>query len=165
MTDASAQTASKKFNWIIQQNEAGSLMTLDVPFKRNKSKAYLTIIISKRKGEARPDVISVMVPEPLTKSDGLYLMFARAEKRNGKTLIIRDTNMTANASFSNCNSEFCTVQINNGYLSGRSKQKAYDVLDNLMKFDEATFLYFDKAGHETISVPLESFKKQYKELP
>jgi hypothetical protein len=155
----------KQYTWLIEKNEQGSLMTLDVPFKMQKRNGYLTVIVSKRKGEARPDVITIMVPQPVKKENGMYVMFARAQQKNGKNLIVRDTNMTANTSFSNCNSEFCSVQINKGYLTGRSRQQTYDVLQNLLSYDEMTFLFFDKKNNIRVDVPLASFKKQYKELP
>jgi hypothetical protein len=163
-TVKSQTSSAKKFTWLIQQNEQGSVMSLDIPYAVKKKTRYLTIIISKRKGEVRPDVVSVMLPAPVKKEDGMYVMFSEAQNRNGKHLIVRDTNMTANAKFSNCNSEFCTVQMNGGYLTGRSREKKYDVIENFQKYDEVTFLYFDKTGHQAVSVPLSTFKKQYKEL-
>ncbi|HYM21176.1 MAG TPA: hypothetical protein VEW28_09285 [Candidatus Kapabacteria bacterium] len=161
---ALADSAAKSFTWDVQKVEKGALMYLDVPFQRGDSIAYLTLTVAKMKGTDRPDVISIMVPSPAKKENGLYFMFSKTVRKDGKFGVEPDTSSASSIGFIDCNSEFCTARIKDGYIIGKTKEAKTDVFREFLKYDHVWFLYFDSTGHQSVSVPLFSFKKQYKEL-
>src|SRR5882672_7047513 len=82
---AIADSAVKTFTWDIQKAERGSLMFLDIPYQRDNqdSVEYLTLTIAKDTSQKRPDFISIIIPNNIVQSNGIFIKFATSVRENG----------------------------------------------------------------------------------
>lgn len=161
-----ADLAVKVFTWDIQKEEQGTLMFLDVPYKRGISDSieYLTLTIAKDKTKQRPEFISIIIPNNVVQSNGIFIKFAKSVTKNGESTVELEKRNPVKIQFEKCNDETCTARIINGYATHDNGEKE-DIFQKLLDFDHILFLFIYSDGtHKTVAVPLFSFKQQYKTL-
>ena len=114
---AAADAAVKAFTWDIQKEEKGSLMFLDVPYKRDNSDSteVLTLTVAKDKTKQRPDFISVIVPSNVVHDNGIFIKFSKTIKENGEWKMKMEDGLPVRVLFEKCNDEYCTARIIGGY--------------------------------------------------
>jgi len=153
-----AKTAEKIFTWDIEKSEKGTMMFLDVPYLREKqnTEEYLTLTVAKAKSEPRPKFISIIIPNNIVKSNGIFIKFGNEELEKASPVKVE---------FENCSNETCTARIIGGYLSGKTSKEKIDVFQKFLIFKHVYFLFtYSDGSHKSIAVPLYSFQKQYKSL-
>ena len=163
-----ADAAVEMFTWDLMKSEKGTLMVLDVPFLRDghKKEEYLTLSVAKDTGKARPTFISVIVPNNIVQSNGIFISFANTIKtRDGMRSMEMQKDKPVRLLFESCNKEDCTGRIMEGYANQENDTTKVDIFQKLLDFDHVLFLiiYSDKT-HKSIAVPLSFFKEQYKTL-
>ncbi len=170
-TNSMANQAIRSFTWDIQQVARGSLMFLDVPFKRENldSAEYLTLAVAKDKQQSRPQFISIMVPNDVVQKNGIHISFAktiRTQKDPGWA-VEPDQSSPASIPFDHCDNEkqSCTARIMGGYWVNDSSGKKVDIFQKLLDFDQVYFqVSYPDGSQKSIAVPLFSFKQQYQSL-
>lgn len=166
--EAMADEAVASFTWDVEKTDKGTLLFLDVPYlKENSDKTeYLTLTVAKSKSEKRPAFISVIIPNNIVQSNGIFIAFANtvSTKEGGRKIQI-DNESTKRINFENCNDADCTARVIGGYLTDEKTNKKIDIFQNFLKYDHALFLFvYPDGSHKSVSVPLFSFQKQYKKL-
>jgi hypothetical protein len=163
---AEANAAVKVFTWDIQKEERGTLMFLDVPYQRDNSDSieYLTLTVAKDKTKQRPEFISIIIPNNVVQSNGIFIKFANSVTKNGERTMELEKGNPIRVNFEKCNDETCTVRIINGYANYDNGDKE-DIFEKLLTFDHVLFLFvYPDGSHKSVAVPLFSFKEQYKNL-
>jgi len=163
---AAADSAVKIFTWDIQKAERGTLMFLDVPYQRDNSDSteYLTLTVAKDKTKARPEFISIIIPNNIVQSNGLFIKFAKSMTKNGEMTMDLEKGKPVRIQFEKCNDETCTARVINGYASHDSGERE-DIFQKFLDFDHVLFLFiYPDGSHKSVAVPLFSFKQQYKSL-
>ncbi len=163
---ASGDAAVKAFTWDIQKAERGTLMFLDVPYQRNNSDSteYLTLTVAKDKTKDRPEIISIIIPNNIVQSNGLFIKFAKSVTKNGERTMELEKGNPVRIQFEKCNNETCTARVINGYASHDNGEKE-DIFQKFLDFDHVLFLFiYSDGSHKSVAVPLFSFKQQYKAL-
>jgi len=163
---AVADSAVKAFTWDIQIAERGALMFLDVPYQRDNSDSteYLTLTVAKDKTKQRPEFISIIIPNNIVQSNGIFIKFAKSVTKNGERTMELEKGNPARIHFEKCNDETCTARVINGYSVHDNGEKE-DIFQKLLDFDHVLFLFiYSDGSHKSVAVPLFSFKQQYKAL-
>jgi hypothetical protein len=163
---SAADAAIKAFTWDIEKLEKGTLMFLDVAYKRDNSDSveYLTLTVAKDKSKQRPEFISIIIPNNIVRSNGIFIKFANSVTRNGERTMEMEKGNPVRVSFESCNDETCTARVVNGYASHDNGDKE-DIFQKFLTSDHVLFLFiYPDGGHKSVSVPLFSFKEQYKKL-
>lgn len=156
----------KIFTWDIEKVDKGSLMYLDVPYQRDNadSTEYLTLTVAKDTASLRPAFISVIIPNNIVQSNGIFIAFASNVTSNGQRSMKLEKGTMVRINFESCNDETCTARIINGYASSDDGTQQ-DIFKNFLHYDHVLFLFVYKNGsHKSVAVPLFSFKEQYKNL-
>ncbi|MDP9042810.1 MAG: hypothetical protein M3N30_12580 [Bacteroidota bacterium] len=163
-----ADAAKKAFTWDIQKSDKGTLMFLDVAYtlEGQDSTEYLTLTVAKNLADARPEFISVIIPNNIVQSNGIFIAFARTVKSpDGNTTMQMVKGNTYRIPFEGCHSETCTARIMNGYISDDKTNQQVDLFQKFLDFDHVLFLFIYADGsHKSVAIPLFSFKQQYKAL-
>ncbi|QTE36551.1 hypothetical protein J3L18_26035 [Mucilaginibacter gossypii] len=161
-----ANLAIKKFTWDIQTEAKGSIMFLDVPYDHDGATEYLTMTIAKNKSVARPVFISVIIPSNINQTNGVFIAFAKTIKNStGEFEVQIEKGLTARLKFEKCDDNDCTTRMVDCYVIDNESHKRVDVLNGFLKYDHVMFLFLYKDGsHKSVSVPLFSFKTQFKAL-
>ena len=147
-TNTEADAAVKSFTWDIVKTNKGSLMFLDVPYQRDNSDSieYLTLTVAKNKTKQRPEYISIIVPNNIVQSNGLFIKFSKTVIKDGEKSIELEKKKP--------------VRIINGYTEATGSKE--DIFQKFLDFDYVLFLYiYPDGSHKTVIVPLFSFKRQY----
>jgi hypothetical protein len=154
---------TKPLVWDIQPSFNGTIMYLDVPYIGHAdTMEYLTLNASKNTGASRPAFISIMMQSPIDQKKGLFLTYG---KKGSGTHVEPDQSLTTTFDFQDCNSDFCTVRIVDGFTKRGEKKQTVDIFSEFLKYDYVIFLFFFPDGsHKSISVPLKSFQEQWKSL-
>jgi hypothetical protein len=164
---ALADSAVKMFTWDIQKADKGSLMFLDVPYTRENhdSAEYLTITVAKDKSKLRPDFISIIIPNNIVKSNGIFIKFANSVKtKDGERKMEMEKGSPVRINFEKCDDD-CTARIIEGYAFHDKTNEKEDVFQKFLDFDHVLFLFiYPDGSHKSVAVPLFSFKQQYKTL-
>jgi hypothetical protein len=163
---AQADAAVKTFKWDIQKADKGTLMFLDVPYQRDNvdSLEYLTLTVAKDKTKQRPDFISVIIPNNIVQSNGIFVTFAKTATKNGQQTMELQKEKPVRVIFELCNDETCTARIIDGYASNDDGTQQ-DIFQKFLNFDHVLFLFIYADGtHKSVAVPLFSFKEQYENL-
>jgi hypothetical protein len=164
---SAADSAIKMYTWDIERSVKGSMMFLDVPFKRENynSIEYLTLTVAKDKTKKRPDFISIIIPNNIVQSNGIIMTFAKDSITNNRRDIIIDKNCTIRLRFEKCNSKDCTARIIDCFATQEDSNEKLDILKLFLNYDHVLFLllYPDKS-HKSLMVPLFSFKQQFNNL-
>ncbi len=161
-----ADSAVKAFTWDIQKAEQGTLMFLDVPYQRNHSDSteFLTLTVAKDKTKQRPEFISIIIPNNILQSNGIFIKFAKTVNKNGEWTMELEKGNPVRIQFETCNDETCTARVVNGFATHENGEKE-DIFQKLLDFDHILFLFvYSDGSHKSVSVPLFSFKQQYKAL-
>ena len=165
---ALSNEAVKSFTWDIQKTEKGTLMFLDVPYKQdNKNELeYLSLTIAKVKYKNRPDFISVIIPNNIVQSNGIFIKFAKSVKfKNEKRNVELGKENPIRINFEKCGKADCTARIVDGYVIDKINGKKVDIYQNFFEYDFVIFLFvYSNGSNKSVSVPLFSFKNQYKTL-
>ena len=160
------EEAVKAFTWDIQKAERGTLMFLDVPYQRDNSDSteYLSLTVAKDKTKQRPDFISVIVPNNVVQSNGIFITFAKTVTKNGNQAMELQKAEPVRLNFENCDDETCTARVIDGYATHDNGVKE-DIFQKFQTFDHVLFLFiYPDGSHKSVAVPLFSFKQQYKKL-
>ena len=163
-----AQAAEKAFTWDIQKADKGNLMFLDVPYIREgkDSTEYLTLTVAKYTAEKRPAFISVIVPNNILQSGGIFITFANSVNLpNGERKMQLAQENPNRILFEKCEGETCTARIISGYVVNEKTKQQVDIFQKFFEFDHVLFLFvYADGSHKSVAIPLFSFKRQYKEL-
>lgn len=159
--------AVKAFTWDIEKvKNKGTLMFLNVPYERNNTDSieYLTLIVAKDKAKQRPNFISIIIPNNIIQTNGIFIMFARTATKNRQQPMEFEKGNLVRVNFEHCNDETCTARIINGYASG-GDGKNEDIFQKFLDFDRVFFLFiYPDGSYKPVVVPLFSFQQQYKKL-
>ena len=161
-----ADSAINIFSWDIQKTERGTLMFLDVPYQRDNSDSteYLTLTVAKDKAKDRPNFISIIIPNNIVQSNGIFIKFANGVTKNGGRTMALEKGKTARIQFEKCNDETCTARVIDGYAPHESGEKE-DIFQKFLDFDHVLFLFiYSDGSHKSVAVPLFTFKQQFKNL-
>lgn len=166
---AVADAAVKMFTWDIQKVERGALMFLDVAYKRDNQNSvdYLTLTVAKDKSKKRPEFISLITPNNIVQSNGIFVKFAKTIKPKGNPLhkIELEKGNPIRINFEKCDNETCTARLLGGYVTNEKTNEKIDIFQKCLDFDQILFLLvYDDGSRKSIAVPLFSFKQQYKQL-
>ncbi len=141
------------FVWEVETLPKGKMMYLDVPYSVDGKTEYLSLTVAKEATNERPTFISVIVPNDLDESVIMEMTFKDKEDSRSQTVY---------PDFDKCKEDYCTFRINNGYAVDKAK-KEVDVFRNFLRYDVVYFSFVRKNGAKySVSVPLYSFKEQYK---
>ena len=154
------------FKWDIETLEKGSMMFLDVAYQRNgtDSTEFLTLTVAKDKTKERPAFISIIIPNNIVQSNGIFITFANSVTRDGARTMELTKEKPVRIKFEKCGDETCTARIIDGYGS-RDSGETVDIFQKFLDFDHALFLFiYEDGSHKSVAVPLFSFKEQYKKL-
>lgn len=163
---ADADSAIKIFTWDIQKTGLGTLMFLDVPYQRENagSTEYLTLTVAKGKTKQRPDFISVIIPNNVVQSNGIFIKFAKTVTKNGQRGMELEKVNPVRIQFERCNDETCTARMIDGYAK-HDNGDIEDIFQKFMAFDHVLFLFiYPDGSHKSVAVPLFTFREQYKKL-
>ena len=163
---SAADAAVKAFTCDIQKADRGTLMFLDVPYQRDNadSTEYLTLTVAKDKTKQRPEFISIIIPNNIIQSNGIFIKFSKTVTKNGKWSMELEKGSPVRIPFENCNAETCTARIIDGYAAHDNGENE-DIFQKFMDFDHVLFLFvYPDGSHKSVAVPLFSFKQQYKAL-
>jgi hypothetical protein len=163
-----ADQAVKMFTWDIQKAKRGNLMFLDVPYKQDNqdSAEYLTLTVAKTYSGKRPEFISIIIPGNVVQANGIFLAFAKTSKdENGEWRSDMEKVNPVRVHFEKCADQICTARILDGYVIDEESKEKIDIFQKFEDFDHVYFLFiYPDGSHKSISVPLFSFKEQYKSL-
>lgn len=165
-----ANYAIEQFRWDIDKKEKGTLMFLDIQYlnKHKQQDDYLTICVAKDNGVKRPKFISIILPEYLNKTNGVFFFFVnnKDEKEENEFELIPDKESTIRIPFEDISDETCTARIWHGYSHDEEKGLMIDVFQKFLEFDHLFFMRLneDLTPH-SIAIPLFSFRQQYSLLP
>lgn len=161
---AQTDTTAKPLVWDIQPSFNGTIMYLDVPYIGHADTIeYLTLNVSKNTGASRPAFISVMMQSPINQQKGMFLTYSKPGVVG--THIEPQQELTTKMEFQDCNSDFCTIRIVDGYAKRGDKKQTVDIFAEFLKYDYVMFLFFFPDGsHKSVAVPLKSFQEQWKTL-
>jgi len=141
------------FLWDVEDFPKGRMMYLDVPYTVDGKKEYLTLTVAKETSNQRPSFISVIVPNDLSDSKIMEIVFTNNTYSISQTVY---------ANLDKCKDDFCAFRMNNAYAVDKANNQV-DVIRNFLKYDEVYFNFEHKNGlKSSVSVPLFSFKEQYK---
>lgn len=167
---AAADSAIKLFTWDIQKEDKGSLMFLDVAYQRQNidTVEYVTLTVAKGKTETRPVFISVIVPNNVDYTKGIYIQFSKTVKEeNGewKTEMSKNRPLPIHFEKRNPSKDYFSARIIDGYVIDEKTNKQIDVFQEFMNFDNAYVQFFYADGStKSVAIPLFSFKTQYETL-
>ncbi len=164
-----ADAAVKMFTWDIQKADRGALMFLDVAYQRDNqdSAEYLTLTVAKDKSQKRPEFISIIIPNNIVQSNGIFIKFAKTikTKENPGWKTELENGNPVRIHFEKCGDETCTARIIGGYVTDEETKEKVDIFQKCLDFDHIYFLFIYADGsHKSVGVPLFSFKQQYKKL-
>ncbi|HET9135807.1 MAG TPA: hypothetical protein VFO76_04155 [Candidatus Kapabacteria bacterium] len=161
---AQTDTTTKPLVWDIQPSFNGTIMYLDVPYIGHADTIeYLTLNVSKNTGASRPAFISVMMQSPIDQQKGMFLTYSKPAAN--ATHLEPQQELTTKMEFQDCNSDFCTVRIIDGFAKRGEKKQTADIFSEFLKYDYVMFLFFFPDGsHKSVAVPLKSFQQQWKTL-
>ena len=163
---AAADIAIKAYAWDIQKEDKGTLMFLDVPYQQEHSDSieYLSLTVAKDKSKPRPDFISIILPNNVVHENGIFVKFSKTVKKNGQWDMQMEKGDPVRIPFEDCNDKDCTARIINGYAAHDNGEKE-DIFQKFLDFDHVLFLFvYPDGSHKSLSVPLFSFKEQYRKL-
>jgi hypothetical protein len=156
------------FEWSIQSGKRGTMMFLDVVYFRKSAtneEEYLTLTIAKDYSQARPEFISIIVPNDIKEESGINLTFGKTQlDENEQRELKIDSKSSYHIDYEDCNDEFCTARILNGYIS-RYQENNLDFFQKLLDNDHL-FVEFEypNGSRKSVAIPLFSFKNQYSTL-
>lgn len=165
-----ANFAVEQFKWDTDIKDNITLMFLDVQYYNNQKKQedFLTISVAKEKGKERPKCISFMLPSYLSKENGIFLFFVNnGFNEESKTPKIEvDNKATIRIFFEYISEEFCAARIWDGYSKNEESGLMIDVFQNFLNFKSVFVMYFNEdLEHQSILLPLFSFRQQYSLIP
>jgi hypothetical protein len=162
---AATDSSILKFNWDIQKTEKGDLMFLDIPYSRDNQDSieYLTLTVVKTKSKKRPDFISIIIPNNILQSNGIFIKFANSIiAKNEERTIEMEKGNPVRIDFEKCNNQDCTARIIDGYAINEDTNDRKDIFQKFLDFDFVLVLFvYPDNSHKSIIIPLSSFKKQY----
>jgi hypothetical protein len=163
---ALADSAVKAFTWDIQKEDKGELMFLDVAYKHADKADYLTLTVAKDKSKPRPVFISVIVPSNIDQSQGIFMTFvSTVTSSSGERTIKMSGELPVRLNFETCTDETCTIRMVDSYVHDKEAGRKFDIIKHFLEYDHVLFLIMYKDGsHQSVMVPLFSFKAQYKTL-
>lgn len=147
--------AEKMYTWDIEYAEKGAIMFLDVPYHRDNqdSVEYLTLSAAKDKTKARPVFISIIVPGNVIHSNGIFIGFSKDEQAIEQPVRVI---------FEKCGNDICTARIMDGFVKDEETNKSVDIFQQFLDMGKVYFLFvYPDGSHQSVTVPLFSFKKQY----
>ncbi len=165
-----ADSAVKMFNWDVEKHDRGAIMFLDVAYRQDDqdSVEYLTLTVAKDKAQKRPEFISIIVPNNIIQSNGIFIKFENtAKSKKGKLHPELEKRNLVRVHFEECNDEdeICTARIFGSYVMNEETNEKIDIFKKMMDYAHVYFLFnYPNESHKSISVPLTAFKKQYKSL-
>ncbi|PZF73477.1 hypothetical protein [Taibaiella soli] len=150
--------------WDTQETGKGMLMYVDVPFSDAGKTDYITLVVSKVKGNLRPEFFSFMVPKNANKDKGITICFAKSVTKYGRKELQPDRITNSHLVFESCEQGACKGRVTNGYTFNDQSQRT-DVYQNFLSYDYLS-VYFTKpdGSQMTVSLPLSSFREQYGRL-
>jgi hypothetical protein len=154
------------FKWDIETMEKGTMMFLDVAYQQDNtdSTEFLTLTVAKDKTKDRPAFISIIIPNNIVQSNGIFISFANSVTKNGERTMELTKEKPVRIKFENCGEETCTARIVDGYASHDNVEQV-DIFQKFLDFDHVLFLFiYSDGSHKSVAVPLYSFKQQYKKL-
>ncbi len=153
MKNAPKDSMDYFFVWDVEDLPKGRMMYLDVPYTVDGKTEYLSLTVAKEALNKRPSFISVIVPNDLSDSKIMEIVFTY--KNDSLT-------QTVYPKFENCQEDYCTFRMLNAYAVDKANNQV-DVIRNFLRYDVVYFNFERKNGlKSSVSVPLYSFKEQYK---
>jgi hypothetical protein len=166
-----ADAAIKVFTWDIQKEDKGTLMFLDVAYQRSEkddSLEYLTLTVAKDKTKNRPAFISIIVPNNVSISNGIFIKFGNTitDKDSNRTIKLEPGNpLRIPFEQSNPQKDYYSARIIDGYAINEDTKEKIDIFQKFLSSDHVYFLFiYPDGSHKSVGVPLFSFKKQYKNI-
>jgi len=165
---AIADSSAKILTWEIQKFENRTLMLLDVPYQRDNynSTEYISLTVAKDSSEMRPLFISIIIPNDVIQSNGIFIKFANTIKtKEGETKIEPEKSNPEIIPIESCDEVTCTTKIIAGYLTNEKTRSKIDIFQKFIDFDNAVFLLeYPDGSHKSVVIPLLTFKEKYKTL-
>jgi hypothetical protein len=164
--EKAADAAVKSFTWDLQQEARGTLMFLDVPYKRDNSDVseVMTLTVAKDKSKKRPEFISVIIPSNVVQSNGIFIKFSKTVTKNGERSMELENAEPVRVLFEKCDNEVCKARMLDGYATEEDGKKV-DIFQKFLDFNHVLFLFvYPDGSHKSLAVPLFSFKEQYRKL-
>jgi hypothetical protein len=141
------------FTWDVEILPNGIMMYLDVPYTVDGKAEYLSLTVAKEASNERPTFISVIVANDLDDSGIMEIIFTNKDYSESQAVF---------AILDKRNEDFCAFRMNSAYAVDKAN-KEVDVFRNFLTYDIVYFNFVRRDGTQTsVSVPLYSFKEQYK---
>ncbi|HTB31335.1 MAG TPA: hypothetical protein VK808_04865, partial [Bacteroidia bacterium] len=126
-----ADSVVKAFTWDIQKEAKGTLMFLDVTYKREgqDSSEDMTLTVAKDKMHKRPAFISIIIPNNVDQARGIFIKFSKTFKdTSGKRSIEMEKSDPVRIPFEKCDNEkkICTARISGGYVVDAETDEKHD---------------------------------------
>jgi len=155
---------AERIVWDTQETGKGMLMYVDVPFSDAGKTDYITLVVSKTKGNLRPEFFSFMVPKNANKDKGITICFAKAVSQYGHKELQPDRFTNTHLFFESCEQGACKSRVLGGYTFN-DRSERLDLYQDFLNYDYLS-VYFTKQDGSlmTVSLPLSSFKEQYARL-
>lgn len=158
---------SSACSWEIEQEDILDLMFLEVPYQRkdySSNVGSLTFSLSKYKSQDRPNWISMALSSEIVQHEGLFLYFKKSPPNSQIRPVDDPTLMPIRINLEMSSHETLTAYMTDGFALDE-KQHKVDIFQRFLEYDILYLMFFlPEGGHQTISVPLNHFKKQYRDL-
>ena len=141
------------FAWDVEDLPQGRMMYLDVPYTVDGKTEHLSLTVAKEALNERPNFISIIVSNDLNDSKIMEIVFTY--KNDSLT-------QTVYPKFENCQEDYCTFRMLNAYAVDKANNQV-DVIRSFLRYD-VVYFNFERKNRlkSSVSVPLYSFKEQYK---
>lgn len=167
-SEEAAEEVKKVFTWDIERAQHGSLMFLDIPFRKDTASKidYIALSVAKANLKDRPDFISIVTPNNIVQTNGVFVHFATTTKdASGKESMELTKGNPARVEFQMCDGNSCTARVIGGLVTDAKTKQETDIFQKMLDFDHMIFLFVYPDGvYKSVSMPLASFKKQYAEI-
>lgn len=155
---------AERIVWDTQETGKGMLMYVDVPFSDAGKTDYITLVVSKVKGNLRPEFFSFMVPKNVNKDKGITICFAKAIDKSGRKELQPDRFTNAHLFFESCEQGSCKSRVTGGYTFNERSERM-DLYQDFLNYDYLSVNFTKTDGSQlSVSLPLSSFKDQYARL-
>lgn len=155
--------------WKIENEKILDLMLLEVPYNIegrvfSNNVDTLSLCVAKYKSQDRPIWISIELPHYIVQNEGLFLYFKRSRLNSDSNVTEDSISMPICVHLEKNSSETITAYMADGFVQD-NQQHLMDILQRLLDNDMMYLMFFiPDDSHKTISIPLNNFKKQYKDL-
>ncbi len=161
---ALADSAIKKLQWRVWTQGSFSVMSLEIPYEMGNETYGVDLDVAKPKEATRPEFILVRFPSTVDKKQGCFIAFSKTVKKDGQWSMELAKGTTIRLDYDMCDSNICSLRIIKGYARNSETGEYIDVFKEFLEYDHALFLIYQHGEHKSVTVPLFSFKDQYRKL-